>query len=166
MVSNFLQRPLSCLAHSVWRQRKEVLISIAPPPTHVPTGPMFAWAERVDESCNLMQSSKRQWNWSYQHKYAALLPKYKPSWAVTQNWLTGVGQKQEKLYLFRPSQCRFLAELWGRNWKYFISVFPRSSPRVARFYHYKFGLNGTCSVSCISFLKVMLGGSLEHLHFL
>ena len=59
-----------------------------------------------------------------------------------------------------------LAELLGVDQKYFTSVFPRSSPRIARFYHYKFGLNGTCRVSCISFLKVMLGGSLEHLHLL
>lgn len=50
--------------------------------------------------------------------------------------------------------------------KYFTSVIPTSSPHVARFYHYKIGLNGTYNVSCISFLKVMLGGSLEHLHLL
>lgn len=55
---------------------------------------------------------------------------------------------------------------FGVDQKYFTSVIPTSSHCVARFYHYKFGLNGTYNVSCISFLKVMLGGSLEHLHLL
>lgn len=35
------------------------------------------------------QSSNRQCNWSYKHKYA-MLPKYEPSRAVIQNWFTGV----------------------------------------------------------------------------
>lgn len=57
-----------------------------------------------------MQSSNRQWNWSNQHKSAVVLPKYKLSWAVSQNWITGVRQKQE--CVLRPSQCTFQAELW------------------------------------------------------
>lgn len=61
----------------------------------------------------LVQPSNRQWNWSYQHKYAALLPKYKPSWAMIQNWLTGVRQKQEKKVMcIQAFSVQFLAELW------------------------------------------------------
>lgn len=69
-----------------------------------------------------------------------------------------------KVVCIQACSVQFPSWTLGVDEKYFNGVFPRSSPRVARFYHYKFGLNGTYSVSCTSFLKVTLGGSLEHLH--
>lgn len=98
------------VALHMWRQRKEIQ------PTHgcfSTLSPCLLGLRGRMSPAILVQSSNRQWNWSYHHKYAALLPKYKPSWAVIQNWLTGVRQKQEKLCVFRPSQCSFPAELWG-----------------------------------------------------
>ncbi len=51
MVSNFLQRLLSCLAHMETKKRN-ILIALFPNSSHVPIGPMFAWVEKENESCN------------------------------------------------------------------------------------------------------------------
>lgn len=90
----------------IWWERKEIthiffsfffsLLSFNSAPCSKWANVCSGW-ERENESCN-PYAANRQWNWSYQHKYAGLLPKYKPSWAVIQNWLTGVGKKKSSVY--------------------------------------------------------------------
>ena len=99
MVSNSHQRLFSYFAHMETKTRNIPIVSNQPmlQLDSCLIGPKGRMCPAIP-----MQSSNRQWNWSYQHKYAALLPKYKPSWAVIQNWLTGVRQKQESVSVFRP----------------------------------------------------------------